>query len=64
MGRRRGGMDPDECLEEILGLVVDVLDTETEDQTVLQLAQLVSDLDVWLTKGGALPKRWTIKREE
>lgn len=51
-------MDPDETLNKILALAVDILDTEENDQTLIQLAESVSDLDIWLHNGGRLPERW------
>jgi hypothetical protein len=48
-------MDPDTCLAQIRALYRKLYPTEDD---VVQLAQLIEDLDGWLTKGGQLPEAW------
>jgi hypothetical protein len=54
-------MDPNTTLEDILGCAADILDTEEEDDTVIELAEKVVALHEWLSRGGFLPKKWERK---
>lgn len=56
-------MDPDKNLEEQLSLAQFILDTEedgTQDHGAAQvrLAELVTALHEWISKGGSIPKAW------
>jgi hypothetical protein len=57
-------VDPDRCLEEIISLSTEILDVE-DDECIgaRRLAELVLDLDTWLTRHeGFLPVRWKAQR--
>jgi hypothetical protein len=51
-------MDPDKALETALLHAAELIDRDTHDDQVLELAEAVLALDEWLRKGGFLPKRW------
>lgn len=50
-------MDPNENLRQIRELLTDHTDGACDELDAL--AQLVGDLDVWLSKGGLLPSAWS-----
>ena len=52
-------MDPQATLDTIRELCKEILETE-EDQTdeACELADLVEELDKWITRGGMLPEDW------
>lgn len=53
-------MDPDSALASIKSLIYRVLEDEgLTPWEAVQLAQIVSGLDDWLSHGGFLPERWT-----
>lgn len=58
-------MDPDVVLAEIrrLAPLVDrqFVDKELRDDAAAMVVAHVQDLDEWLTKGGSLPKAWSVK---
>ena len=52
-------MDPDENLKEQLRLTKRILDGRAGEDSALDLAELVEELNEWLSRGGFLPKRWS-----
>lgn len=60
-------MDPNETLKRILSLAAERLDDDQDlsnDEVYslsYDLADLISGLDGWLSKGGFLPERWEKK---
>ena len=53
-------MDPDEALKQIRRLAKDIYDGphRPSNEMGVWLAELVSALDEWLSKGGFPPKAW------
>lgn len=51
-------MDPDACLREARSVAAELLQIEGDDDRAERLAELVTDLDAWIVKGGFLPRRW------
>jgi len=55
-------MDPNATLKEILHLAVAVAEADTFSEVCIadaqRLAELVIDLDHWISKGGFLPDLW------
>jgi len=63
-------VDPNECLRLIIECAEDILRRDASlgdrpqahDPTGVQLANLITGLDSWLSKGGFPPRRWTAGR--
>ncbi|MGI8493435.1 MAG: hypothetical protein ACR2KC_07800 [Acidimicrobiales bacterium] len=51
-------MDPDTALAEALDLAVRLIDGEAEDGDDVHLAELVTSLNGWMTRGGFMPGAW------
>lgn len=52
-------MDPDMTLYKMLDLAHFILQSpDTESADALELAELIQELDRWLTRGGFTPDRW------
>jgi hypothetical protein len=59
-------MDPNATLRELLIYARTIDRSEGEGfaaNDAAELAELALALDEWLTKGGALPDRWKVKRD-
>lgn len=52
-------MDPDACLREARSVAAELLQIEGDDDRAERLAELVTDLDAWIVKGGFLPAAWS-----
>lgn len=59
-------MDPNKTLDEVRGLVFDILYLDHDQHDYLaameDLASKVEDLDEWLSRGGFLPDVWQRSR--
>ena len=57
-------MDPDETLAQLRALAKDTLSGEyaTGDEPAFELAELLTSLDEWLSRGGFLPNAWEAGR--
>ena len=57
-------MDPDETLRQLSSLTDRILapGADPDANDAVQLAELASTLDDWLTAGGFPPARWTTAR--
>lgn len=51
-------MDPNETLRQIRDLVVALSESADVDSDGFRLAERVSALDTWLSRGGFLPEWW------
>jgi len=51
-------MDPNETLRMLRALTATILLLSSPDPLALQMAELVDDLDEWLTRGDFLPDSW------
>ena len=51
-------MDIDACLSDIRHLVALVLESDCDSDEAIELAELVSGLDDWMSRGGCMPKEW------
>ncbi len=59
-------MDPNANLQEQREIVQRILAEDSRDVDTgdaVRLAELVRELDAWLTKGGFLPRRWLRGRD-
>ena len=55
-------MDPDTCLGKIrilLASIQEINSNEEANETLLELAELMSSLDTWMSQGGFLPLVWS-----
>ena len=64
-------MDPDECLKRIKTATAEFMvhghpddngDLAPEQEAACEVIQAFEDLDEWLSKGGALPTKWSVNR--
>jgi hypothetical protein len=56
-------MDPNENLKQQREIIARMFDPESEhvdSGDALELAQLVQDLDEWISKGGVVPRAWAL----
>jgi hypothetical protein len=51
-------MDPEATLNAIRDLVEDIRCGDRQPSTAVALADAISDLDWWLSKGGLIPEQW------
>lgn len=51
-------MDIDATLAMIRDYVADVLESDCDSDAAIELAELVSGLDDWISRGGYLPADW------
>lgn len=52
-------MDPNETLRLLLAIAERIHDGDERPHDAGELADLVDNLDSWLSKGGFLPERWS-----
>ena len=57
-------MDIDVCLEKLLVIADRIHDGNEERFDAGEMADLIDDLDHWLSKGGYLPERWKKARRQ
>jgi hypothetical protein len=51
-------MDPNETLDQLLAIAERIHDGDERPHDAGELADLLDNLDHWLSKGGFLPDRW------
>ena len=55
-------MDPDNTLQAIRDIVEEALGSDGESDKILELAERFEALDVWMSRGGFLPRKWEVNR--